>query len=732
MSEIDSNQTVPRAATHFDPLRTSLVILAKLHGNPISAESLTSGLPMENNLLSLAVFPRAAKRAGLSSRLLTRDLNRLSNLVTPCILILENNNAAVLTDIDQSKQEATLIIPEASEARGLEGEDHSHGSTKVSLEKLAEDYSGHLIAAKPRFKFDERAQRHLKLEKEHWLFKTLLKSWRIYRDVIVVSVMINLFAIVMPLFTRNIYDRVVPNNAIETLWALSIGAFIVFTFDFLLRMMRNHFLDLAGKKADLILSSEIFSRVMGMRMEKRPASVGSFARNVQEFESIRDFVTSISVTTLVDLPFMFLFLIVIGLIGGPVVWAPIAGILVLVLVSLILQPLIKDTMERSSRASTQKNALLIESLNSLESVKTTGCEGQLQTVWEDAVSHIADWNMKGRRHSNLANSVAMYVGQMVNIGMLVIGVYLIIDGDLSMGGLIASVMLSGRAMQPMSKLIGLATRINSTRSAYASVKSIMELDLERPEGKKYVYHPESSGEVSFHEVDFNYPEAQYKSLNNVSFSIAAGEHVGIIGRIGSGKSTIARLILGLYQPIEGRVEIDGIDINQINPTDLRRQIGAVSQDQVLFFGSIRDNIVMGVPHVDEAVILRAAELAGVMDFAAHHPEGLEMNVGEQGQKLSGGQRQTVLLARALLLDPPLLLLDEPTASMDNTTEQKFLGRLKSIIKDRTLILVTHKPGTLQLVDKLIVMEGGNLAVMGSKDEVMQKLSGKSAGGANNG
>jgi ATP-binding cassette, subfamily C, bacterial LapB len=718
------NQALPRASSHFDSLSTSLMILSRLHGNPMTRESLTAGLPMTNNVLSLPVFPRAAKRAGLSSRLLKRPLSKITNLVTPCILLLENDNACVLTHIDQGKGEARIILPEASEAHGLEGEDNSHGSETVSLEKLGETYTGHLLAAKPEFRFDERAQKHLKLENENWLLGTLGMSWRIYRDVILVSVLINLFAIIMPLFTRNVYDRVVPNNAIETLWALAIGALIVFTFDFIMKLMRSHFIDLAGKKADLVLSSELFSRVMGMRMEKRPASVGSFARSVQEFETIRDFITSISIAAIVDLPFMLLFLFIIGLLAGPVVWAPILGIVILVIVSLILQPLIKDTLERSSRASTQKNALLIESLNGLESVKTTGCEGQLQTTWENAVSHIADWNMKGRKYSNLANTLSSYISQLVNIGMLVIGVYLIVGGDLSMGGLIAAVMLSSRAIQPMSKVIGLAARINSTRSAYQSVKNIMELDLESPVGKKYVYHPESKGEISFHEVDFNYPDSEYKSLSEVSFHLKPGEHLGVIGRIGSGKSTLARLVLGLYQPTEGRIEMDGIDINQINPIDMRRFIGAVNQDQVLFFGSIRDNIVLGVPHVEESVINRAANLAGVMDFAAHHPEGLDMNVGEQGRRLSGGQRQAVLLARALLLDPPLLLLDEPTASMDSTTEQRFLTRLKEVIKGRSLILVTHKPSSLQLVDKLMVMDAGRVVTTGNKDEVMQQLTAK--------
>jgi len=714
-----------RASTFFDPLLTSLVILTKLHGQPASQETLKAGLPLVDNKLSLPLFSRAAKRAGLSSRVLRRKLSEVSNLITPCIVLLNNCNACVLLKINQDEKTARIIVPESSEARGFEGEDGGDGAIEISFEELQAEYADHIVVAKPEFKFDERAERRLKLEGEHWFWGTLALSKTIYRDVLVASILVNLFALVMPMFTRNVYDRVVPNNAIDTMWALAIGAFIVFTFDAVLKVMRSHFIDLAGKKSDLLLSSELFSRVLGMRLEKRPASVGSFSRSVQDFETIRDFITSVSISALVDFPFVIIFLVVIGLLAGPLVWVPIAGILVLIITSVIIQPLIKSSIEKSGRASTQKNAMLVESLHGIESVKTTGSEGQLQAKWESAVSHIADWNMKGRLYSNLAGSIGAYVTQIVNIALLVVGVYLIMAGELSMGGLIAAVMLSSRAIAPINKIVNLATRINATRSAYTTVKGIMEMDVERPEQKTYIYRPQSYGEVEFDHVDFNYPEASYKALSDVSFHLKPGQKLGIIGRIGSGKSTIARLVLGLYQQTEGRIEIDGIDINQINPSDLRRQIGAVNQDQVLFFGSIRENIVMGVPHVEDQVIERAANLAGVMDFAAHQPKGLDMNVGEQGRVLSGGQRQSVILARALLLDPPLLILDEPTSNMDNSTEAKFMSRLQSIIADKSLIMVTHKPVLLKMVDQLMVMDSGRVVAYGDKDSVMQQLSSNS-------
>lgn len=714
-----------RADTFFDPLLTSLVILTKFYGQPASQETLKAGLPLDDDRLSLALFTRAAKRAGLSSRVLRRKLSDVSNLITPCIVLLKNRNACVLTDIDHEENTARVILPESSEAQGFEAEDGGDAVIDISLEQLQAEYNNHIVVAKPEFKFDERAERRLKLEGEHWFWGTLSLSKGIYRDVLIASVLINLFALVMPMFTRNVYDRVVPNNAIDTMWALAIGAFIVFSFDAILKILRSHFIDLAGKKSDLLLSSELFSRVLGMRLEGQPASVGSFSRSVQDFETIRDFITSVSISALVDFPFVIIFLIVIGLLAGPLVWVPIAGIVILIITSIVLQPVIKSTIEKSGRASTQKNAMLVESLAGIESVKTTGAEGQLQAKWESAVSHIADWNMKGRYYSNLAGSIGAYVTQIVNIALLISGVYLIMAGELSMGGLIAAVMLSSRAIAPINRIVNLATRANATRSAYATVKGIMEMEVERPEQKTYIYRPQSSGEVQFDHVDFNYPDASYKALSDVSFHLQPRQKLGIVGRIGSGKSTIARLILGLYQQTEGSIEVDGIDINQINPSDLRRQIGAVNQDQVLFYGSIRENIVMGVPHVEDQVIERAANLAGVMDFASHHPEGMDLNVGERGRALSGGQRQSVILARALLLDPPLLILDEPTSNMDNSTEAKFMQRLQSIIENKSLIIVTHKPVLLKMVDQMMVLDSGRVVAYGEKEDVMQQLSSNS-------
>nr|WP_287410775.1 type I secretion system permease/ATPase [Pseudodesulfovibrio sp.] len=714
------------ADTFFDPLRTSLSIILKMHGRLMSAEALIAGLPLEDNKLTLSLYLRASQRAGFSSRIAKRKLREISDLTCPCVLLLQDRRCCVLSAIDHSKQVAELVLPEASEGAMDKDDTNVPGSMTIPLDQLENEYEGHVIFSKPEFQFEKRTEQNISLKSEHWFWGTILLSWRIYRDVFLATIFINVIVLVSPFFVRNVYNRVVPNNAIETMWWLALGAFIAFSFDIALRIIRTYFLDLAGKKSDLILSARLFGQTLGMHFENRPASAGTFAKNIQEFEVVRDFVTSASLGAIVDLPFALLFLAVIGVMAGPLVWIPIGAIAIILLSGLFFHPIMKAAIVKSSRASSQKNGLLIETLHGLESVKATGAEGQIQRKWEEAVSYIAQCNMKSRLLSSAASSVGTYTNQLATIALLIFGVYLIKDGELNMGSLIAAMMLNGRAISPFIRMANIGTRYNSARSAYSSLKTIMDLEQERPPEKKFTYHPTFEGSILFDKVDFNYPESEYFALARVSFNIKPKEHVGVIGKIGSGKSTIARLLIGLYRPTKGTIEVDGINLNQLDPSVLRRHIGLVTQDQVLFYGTIRENIIMGVPHVDDRTVNTAAELAGVMDFIAHQPDGMDMNVGEQGRTLSGGQRQCVLLARALLLDPPILLLDEPTSSMDSSSEQAFLQRLGPIIHDKTLILVTHKASLLTLVKHLIVMDHGQIVTQGLKDAVVSMLQGANA------
>ncbi|WP_219703338.1 type I secretion system permease/ATPase [Marinomonas lutimaris] len=709
---VDQWNTQGAALEYPNPLLDCLVLLSKYFHNPYTADGIAAGLPITDNAMTPELFQRAAKRIGISTRFVKRSLVKIPDMVLPAVLLLRDQQACILLELDQTQGVAKILRPEAGE-----------GEITLPIDQLAESFTGYCFFVRPLYQFDKRSEKSDEKEnkKGHWFWGTIAGSWRIYRDVFIASLLINIFAVASPLFVMNVYDRVVPNNAFDTLWVLAIGAAVVYLFDFLLRTLRAYFIDIAGKKSDILISAAIFSRVNNITMASRPKSVGAFAKNLQEFESIRDFITSASITTLVDIPFMFLIIGVIWLIGGPVGYIPIVTIALIVLYSIIIQIPLRRSIEEGQKTASQKNAVLIESLYNAESVKLNNAEGVMQKQWENAVGNIADWGVKTRQLSQSSSSFAMVAQQLTTVIIVIVGVYQISEGNMSMGALVASVMLTGRALGPMAQVAGLATRYNQAKSAFTSLNEIMSSPVENPDDVKFVHRPVFKGEFQFEAVNFAYPDQEQAAVSAININIKQGEKVAIIGRIGSGKSTLGKLMTGLYTPDSGAIRIDGVDLRQVNPTDLRRNIGAVSQDVNLFYGSIKDNIVMGVPYMEDDAIIRAADLSGVSEFANRKPSGLDSIVGERGALLSGGQRQSIAIARALLFDPPILILDEPTASMDNTTESRMKRRLIEGVKDKTLILITHKASMLDMVDRIIVMDNGRLIADGPKAQVHEAL-----------
>ncbi len=694
-----------------DPLSRCLVILTKLFHNPFSAQTLTAGLPLEDGRLTPELFIRAAQRAGLTTRIVKRDLKKITPLTLPCVLLLKNGYACVAT----AKNEAnvwTIIQPESD-----------GGETKVSNIDLLNYYDGIAIFSKPAFKLDSRAQDHAIPKSQHWFWSVFKQSLPLYSEVLLASFLINIFALVTPIFTMNVYDRVVPNNAFDTLWVLGVGVVIVYIFDLIMKTLRAYFLDLAGKRVDVILSATIFEKIMSLKAAVRPKSVGSMANYLAEFEMFREFITSATVTTLIDLPFTILFLLIILWVGGPIVLVPLVIMPVIVLIALALQRPLQDIIQKSFRLGTQKHATLIETLTGVDTIKAVSAEGVAQRKWENIIGEQSDLNLRSKLLTSAIINQSSFFQQLAYVGVIAVGCFLISERMLTMGGLIACSMLTGRTTAPLASVAGLITRYFQARSAVQSIDEIMQMPVERPEGKNYIHRPTIQGDIEFKNVTFNYPESNVAALSNVSFRIKHGEKVGIIGRIGSGKSTIEKLILGIYEPTQGSIWIDGIDLQQIDPADLRRNIGYVPQDVMLFFGTVKENIVLGAPYVDDAMVLKAAEIAGVTEFVNRHPLGFDMHVGERGEGLSGGQRQSVANARALLLDTPILVLDEPSNSLDNRSEENFKNRLQNHLGDRTLILVTHRASLLTMVDRLIVMDGGHIIADGKKEQVMQALAG---------
>ncbi|ASI91681.1 type I secretion system permease/ATPase [Vibrio mediterranei] len=693
-----------------DPLLNSLIYISRYYGLANSPEALVNGLPLSEGKLTPFLLPRSAERAGLVAKENRSDIDKIPSIVFPVILLLKGGDACVLNSIDSDANEAEVITLESGMV-----------PISVPLEDLREQFTGRYFLVKKQFRYDERSPEVLKTRDGHWFWGTLWESKRIYRDVLIASLLINIFAVAAPLFTRLVYDKVVPNLAFETLWVLAAGIFIVFGFDLVLKLMRSYFIDVAGKKSDILISSKLFSKVMGIRMESRPPSVGAFARHLQEFESIREFFTSATIASLIDLPFALLFLVLIWLMAGNLVIIPIIGVLILIIYSMLIQGPLRKTIEEGSRLASQKYANLIESLAGLETVKIFGAQSQYQYRWEEAVAHMANWNIKSKRITDGIQNTAGFVQQSSNIGMIILGVYLIAEGELTMGGLIAATMLSSRAIGPLVQLSLLSTRYNQAKSSMTIIEQVMAMPDEQEEGKRYIHRPIIHGKIELDRVTFHYPDSPMASIRDLSLTIEPGEKVAIIGRIGSGKTTLERLIMGLYQPTEGHVRIDETDIAQLHHVDVRRNIGCVPQDCALFYGSIRDNITLGRPLVDDRDVMDAANRAGVTVFTQQDPAGLERQVGEGGLLLSGGQRQAVAIARAFLARPPILIMDEPTSSMDNRSELHIKTQLKQLKESETLILITHKTSMLDVVDRVIVMEKGAIIADGPKVQVLSDL-----------
>jgi ATP-binding cassette, subfamily C, bacterial LapB len=702
---------------HTDPLLDCLIELCRLHGQAASRASLSAGLPMDiqnGGQLTLELAERAAARAGMSAKLQRVALDRIESAALPAILILQDNRACVLLGwepMEGGAPRARLLLPETGQ-----------GSVEMPHAELARRYTGVTLFVRPHFRFDARTPDVRKPAARHWFWSAVLTQRFVYRDVLWAALMINVFALAFPLFSMNVYDRVVPNNAIETLWALAVGVLLILGADLFMRLLRSHFVDQASARIDVQLSASLMEQVLGMRLEHRPESVGSFASNLRGFEQVRDFIASGTVTALIDLPFALLFVVVMAWISPWLALPVLVAFALVLVVGYVLQHRLHQLSETTYKASALRNATLVESLTGIETIKSQGAESVVQAKWERANAFLAKTNVKMRALSSSAMYSTSTLTQLVSVSIILVGVYLIGQKELTMGALIAATMLSSRALQPAGQIVGLLMQYQGARTALDSLNKIMAKPVERPEGESFIHRAQLRGDIEFRNVRFAYPNRQDSALEGMSFKISAGERVALIGRVGSGKSTIERLIMGLYQPSEGAVLLDGIDLRQLDPADVRRNCAHVSQDVTLFYGTLRENIAFGLPYADDTAIVAAAEVAGMTDFVNRHPRGFDMTVGERGESLSGGQRQSVGIARAVLHNAPILLLDEPTSAMDFSTEGQITARMSQFVHDKTVVLVTHRTSMLAMVTRVIVVDGGKIVADGPRDRIMEALS----------
>lgn len=556
-----------------------------------------------------------------------------------------------------------------------------------------------------------------------WFWPVLWKHRRYYYEAAALSAVINLLSLAGIIFMMTVYDRILPNLAFVTLWSLLAGVGLALVFEFISRTVRGHALDSAGKKIDLILGDAVFSRVLATRLEARAKSSGAFANILKEFESVRGFVTSATLVTIADLPFALLFLGVCALIGGPLVAVPLVAFLVVLGLSLLVQIPMTKLANENLREAAVRHGTVIESLEGLETLKALRAEGRMRRRHEVSSDFIAQRAIASQGWSNLVLNVTTAVQQTAAALLLAWGVYLASTGQATAGALVACVQLSSRALAPLVTLSSLAVRFQQVRSSLGSLNHVMALPLDRDPDRTLLSSDNWRGDIEVRGVSFRYEEGAPAALEGVSLTIQQGERVAILGRIGSGKSTLLRLLSALYRPEEGQVLLDGVDMTAIEPADVRATVLMVGQDARLFHGTLRENILVAAPEVSNDALLKVAEATGVTALAAAHPLGFDRGVGERGDTLSGGQRQAVATARALLADARTYLFDEPTSAMDNQTEAEMLRTIAALAeRGAGYVIVTHKNAILPLVDRVIIMDAGKVIADGPRDAVIQALS----------
>ncbi len=700
-----------KGANEPDALTDALLYLAAHHGRAMSREALLAGLPITDNHLSVSLFERAARKAGLEVEPVKRALAEIPALVLPAVLIMRDGTTRILLAIDERAKKYTVVNPSA----GREPETQPFAV-------VSGNYLGYAFLARPAATADARTVAAGDLPKAHWFWSVVRQFGSNYSHVAIAALIVNLLALAAPLFTMNVYDRVVPNGAIPSLIALAVGLMIAIAFDFVLRVVRSRIIDMTGKKIDVVLAANIFEHVLAVKMAQRPQSVGILANQLRDFESVREFFTSGTVVSATDLLFAIIFIGVLFMVAGPLAWIALLMLPIMILIGFLLQRPLDRAMKRLQAESAARHGVLVESLSGIETVRATGAEARMQSSWERSVAATARSGEDVHFWASMALTASSTAQQLCNMLMVVVGVFLILDGKLSVGALVASTMLAGRVLGPIAGIAGVITRATQTLTSLKSIDRVMSLERERPPERSYVSRKIAQGSIGFDNVTFRYPGAAEDALTNVSFSIKPGERVGVIGRVGSGKTTVGRMLVGFYDPGEGRILVDGVDIRQYDPADLRSGIGFVLQDTDLFFGKLRENIALGKPAASDEEILEAARLSGVESFIAGHPLGYDMPVAEGGRSLSGGQKQAIGLARIMVRKPKILFLDEPTAHFDMRSEAEFVERLKTLATgDMTIIVSTHRTSLLSLVDRLLVFDRGKLIADGPRDEVLAKL-----------
>ena len=702
--------TENHSAPERDPLLVCLSLVARRIDREVHLSALRAGFAVdEAGRIPLDAYPDLAQLHGMVAVWSRTPLTQLPAYVLPVIVPMLDGRAAVLVAVQGAQ--ATVLMAESGMAE-----------IRMPMDELVQLGTGQILVVKPALQASGHQLVPFQGEALAWFWNTVWRCKGYYVESMLAAVVANVLTLAAVFFAMNVYDRVVPTQAYTSLWTLAIGTTAAILLEFGTRWLKARLVDLAGRKADLSLNAMLLREIMAIRLEHRPSSIGVFASSMRDFESLRDFMSSASMVMLVDMPFIVMFIVLIAIIGGPIAWIAAAAVPILVAVGLWAQKPLMRAMREHMKESGDKQSVLVESLLNLEVLKAHNAESYLQRRWETANLAASESYKKTRALTNLMLGLTASMQQLVTVGMVVYGVYLIGDNALTLGGLIASVILAGRAISPLGSIMALAARFQQARSALDTLDALMKRPRDRHGARRYVVPEKIAGDLQADELEFAYPgENPRPVIRKLSMHLQAGEHLGLLGRIGSGKSTLLRLLAGLYTPQAGHVCVDSVDVQQIEPAELRSRLGYVGQDAQLFQGTLRENLVLSDSWISDARVIDVLQQLDMYKMVASHPRGLDMPLTEAGGGLSGGQRQLLAMARMMLRDPALVFLDEPTSMMDQTTEAKVIEVLGRWLQGRTLVLSTHRLQLLVWTEQLALLENGQIVLSGPRDDVLKRL-----------
>ena len=699
------------ASREVDPVLDCLTYIARESDRPSSPVLLCAGLALSaDGKLPFHQVEPALEQVGMRAQPVTRRLKGWPQRKLPAILELEGEQAAVLLEMKDG--DARIHAPGVEEPMW------------VAAAELEKAFTGRAVVVEPDPTKEREGERPWdKAKRSHWFWSEVWKVRKEFWPVLLAALIVNLLALAVPLFTMHVYDRVIPNKAISTLWVLALGVGLALVFDFVLRLARSQLIDEIGRKLDTKLAQKLFEKVMNLPMAERQGSTGAFARRVSEYEMVRDFFASTTVVLAVDITFLVLFLVLITVLAGWLVAVPIAGIILMAIAGATLQKsMARAALDAQADASLQ-HSVLVESISGAETLKAARAEGQMLGRWRRYSAMTAGTQERMRRLTAVAVNLAGISQQLISVGLLIGGFYRFNAGEMSMGAIIAIVMLAGRALQPIGQFAFLITRARQAIATLESLQTMMEANDERHSALRSIVPEIRAGRVEFDHVGFRYPNAARDALSDINLKIEPGERIGIIGRVASGKSTLGRLLCGLYPPTAGVLTVDGVDSRQYHPHQLRDAFRFVAQDSDLFSGTVRDNLMLGAAQATDDELIDAVVRSGADIFLSRDAAGFDLPVGERGSRLSGGQRALLFLARALVRPSKLLFLDDPTGSIDTQTELYFIEHLKTALaKDQSLVVATHRHNMLSIVDRLIVIDGGRILADGKRDEVLGRLT----------